>query len=352
MRAEGYVLTAPGRPLERKTFSLREPAPHEAIVAVEACGLCHTDLAYADGSVTPRHELPLVLGHEIVGTVARADGAQERLVGRRVVVPAVLPCGHCVFCAAGRGNACPGQQMPGNHIDGGFASFVVVPAASLVPVDDVPVGFDTRTLSVVADAVSTAYQAVRRSGLKSGDLAFVVGAGGVGAYVIQIARALGARVIACDVSAERLTLLAQHGAERALKVDPRGPKETKREAHALAREWGVPSLAHRIFECSGTPEGQALAFSLLGPAATLVQVGFTPKPVELRFSNVMAFDATIHGTWGCPPEAYAEVLRLIFGGKVVIAPFVDFAPMSLLNECLHAMAHHRLARRMIFDPRD
>jgi 6-hydroxycyclohex-1-ene-1-carbonyl-CoA dehydrogenase len=81
-----------------------------------------------------------------------------------------------------------------------------------------------------------------------------------------------------------------------------------------------------------------------------VQVGYTAKPVELRLSNVMAFDATVHGTWGCPPEAYPNVLGLVYAGKVVIRPFVEHAPMSRINELMEDMAHHRLDKRIIFDP--
>jgi 6-hydroxycyclohex-1-ene-1-carbonyl-CoA dehydrogenase len=90
---------------------------------------------------------------------------------------------------------------------------------------------------------------------------------------------------------------------------------------------------------------------LLARGATLLQVGYTPKTIELRFSNLMAFDATVHGTWGCPPEAYPKVLQLIESGLVVLAPFIEYAPMSRINELLDALAHHRLERRMVLDPR-
>jgi D-arabinose 1-dehydrogenase-like Zn-dependent alcohol dehydrogenase len=83
----------------------------------------------------------------------------------------------------------------------------------------------------------------------------------------------------------------------------------------------------------------------------MVQVGYCSSPVEVRLSNLMAFDATIHGTWGCPPDAYRDVLGLIYSGAVVLAPFVEHAPMSRINELLDDMAHHRLARRIVFDPR-
>lgn len=351
MNGMAYYLESPRTPLVRRDMALRSPGAGEAVVEVIACGLCHTDLGFADGSVPTKHPLPLVLGHEVVGTVVAAGPGAEVLAGTRVIVPAVLPCGTCAFCLAGRGNACPEQKMPGNDIDGGFATHLLVPAAPLVPLTALPESVDVGALSVVADAVTTAYQAVRRADLQAGDAAFVVGAGGVGSFLVQIARALGARAVAVDVQAGRLELAAAHGAEATINAAGRTPQDVRKEIHGLARTWGIPSLRFRIFECSGTPEGQTLAFGLLARAATLLQVGYTPKAVEVRLSNLMAFDATVHGTWGCPPEAYPEVLALIARGQVAVAPFVEHAPMSDLNELLDKMAHHQLTRRMVLDPR-
>lgn len=348
---DAYVLTTAGKPLEKRSLPTPSPNDGEVLVEIEACGLCHTDLAFASGEVTPRHALPLVLGHEIVGRVVVAGSKHQDLAGRRVLVPAVLPCGDCDFCRAGRGNACPKQKMPGNDIDGGFATHVLAPGGPLVVLDDLPVTLDARHLSVVADAVSTAYQATRRAGLAKGDVAFVIGAGGVGGYTIQIARALGARVIALDISPANLALVNAHGAEKTVLVAGRVPKEVRKEVHRVATDWGISSLRYRIFECSGTTQGQALAYGLLAPAAVMVQAGYCAATVELRLSNIMAFDATIHGTWGCPPEVYPDVLRLIYSGAVVLAPFIEFAPMSRVNEVLADMAHHRLGKRVVFDPR-
>jgi 6-hydroxycyclohex-1-ene-1-carbonyl-CoA dehydrogenase len=351
MNATAYYLESARSPLVRRDMTLPEPRAGEAIVEVLACGLCHTDLGFADGSVPTKHALPLVLGHEVVGTVVAAGPGGEALAGARVIVPAVLPCGTCAFCLAGRGNACPDQKMPGNDIDGGFATHMLVPAAPLVPLAGLPDSVDVRALSVVADAVTTAYQAVRRAGLQAGDAAFVVGAGGVGSFLVQIARAMGARVVAVDIEAGRLELAAAHGAEATVNAAGRAPQEMRKEIHGLARTWRIPSLRFRIFECSGSPEGQSLAFGLLARAATLLQVGYTPKAIEVRLSNLMAFDATVHGSWGCPPEAYPEVLALVARGQVVVAPFVEHAPMSQLNDLLDKMAHHQLSKRMVLDPR-
>ena len=158
-------------------------------------------------------------------------------------------------------------------------------------------------------------------------------------------------MIALDVSPEKLDMVKAYGAETTLCVEGRSPKDLRKEAHRVAADWGISSLRFRIFECSGTPEGQLLAFAMLAPAATMVQVGYCKAPVEVRLSNLMAFDATLHGSWGCPPEAYCEVLRLIYSGAIAIAPFVEHAPMSRVNELLDDMASHRLSRRIIFDPR-
>jgi 6-hydroxycyclohex-1-ene-1-carbonyl-CoA dehydrogenase len=344
MKVDGlaYVLTEAGRPLRPEQRRWAQPADGETLVEVIGCGLCHTDLGYARGEVPTRKPRPLVLGHEVIGRVAGT--------GQLVLVPAVLPCGKCPFCASGRGNACPGQQMPGNDIDGGFATHQIVPSAPLVALDRLPAGFEIWKLGVVADAVSTAFQAVRRSGLGKGDVAAIVGVGGVGGFTAQIAAAFGAHVLALDVKRERLDLALRHGAEGALDVRDLAPKAVKPELRGLLKKHGAPSFRLRIFECTGTPAGQTLAFGLLDRGATLVQVGYTASSVELRFSNLMAFDATVQGTWGCPVEAYPAVLDLVASGAVALDPFVERAPMSRLNEHLEAMAAHRLERRLVLDP--
>lgn len=347
--AQAWWLLAAGQPLVQRELWIEEPGPGQALVEVLACGLCHTDLGYADGSVPPKHALPLVLGHEVVGTVLAAGEGAEHLIGQSVIVPAVLPCGKCAFCKAGRANACPKQVMPGNDDHGGFSTHLLVPAAPLQPLGTLALG-DVRALSVVADAVSTAWQAVRRSLLKPGDVAFVVGSGGVGSFVVQIAKALGAAVVALDTSEVRLEAALSLGAAVGVAVAGRPGKDVKQEAQGFAKKRGVDSLNWRIFECSGSVAGQQLAWSLLGRCATYVQVGYCAQPVELRLSNLMAFDGTAVGTWGCPPDQYPPVLELIASGQVQLAPLVEYAPMSQVNELLGAMAGHQLTKRMVLDP--
>ena len=346
VNAEAYVLEAAKTPLVRRSLQIPDPGPTEAIVEVIACGLCHTDLGYADGSVPTKKGIPLVLGHEAVGRVVEAGAEYKALVGSTVLVPAVLPCGECPFCKAGRGNACPNQKMPGNDIDGGFSTHFLVPARPLIKIGAGVA--NVAALSVVADAVSTAYQAILRANLTAGDVAIVVGAGGVGGFVTQIASALGAQVIAGDISADRLNLMAQYGAAETIDLSAKDFKEVRKQVKNFAK--GIPSFRHKIFECSGSTGGQTTAYGLLDRGATMLAVGYTPNKIEVRLSNLMAFDATIHGTWGCPPEVYPGVLQLIEEGKVKLDPFIAYGPMSKVNEYLDAMAAHKLEKRMVMDP--
>lgn len=348
--AKAWFLVEPKAPLVERELPIPTPGPGEAVIEIWGNGLCHTDLGFADGGVRPNHPLPLVLGHEAVGKVVEAGDAFLHLIGKTVVVPAVLPCGECALCKAGRGNACPKQKMPGNDIHGAFATHMLVPAR---PLQVLPAtgNVDVRMYSVVADAVSTAWQATRRAGVTEGDLCYVVGAGGVGGFTIQACAALGAKVVALDVSDERLELMSKYGAAATLNTRGKDVKAVREEASKLAKGFGIDPWKTRVFECAGLPATQEIAFSLLGRGATMVQVGFTPERVTLRLSNLMAFDATVHGTWGCPPEQYPEVLKLIAEGKIALAPFCEVRPLREVNAVLDDMRGHKLARRVTLDPR-
>ncbi len=342
-------LTAVGGPLAIRELPTPKPRDDEVLVEVAGCGVCHTDIGFWKDGVPTRHPLPLTLGHEISGTVADAGASSRDLIGQEVIVPSVIPCGACDLCRSGRGNICRRQLMPGNDIDGGFAEFVAVPRRGLCVVPARP-GYDLAELSVVADAVTTPYQAVVRSGLAAGDLAIVVGAGGVGAYAVQIAAALGARTVAIDVDDAKLAAVAPHGASLTLNSALHDFKALKKAVSESAQAWGCASHGWKIFECSGYPGGQETAFGLLGYAGTLLVIGFTLSKIELRLSNAMAFDATIQGTWGCRPELYPDALGLVTDGRITLKPFIERHPMSDGPTVIGKVAEHAIHKRVILEP--
>jgi 6-hydroxycyclohex-1-ene-1-carbonyl-CoA dehydrogenase len=203
-----WVMTAQGEPCESVSETLGTPPAGEVVVEVAGCGVCHTDISFLHMGVPTRAPLPLALGHEISGTVVElGDRVDEALLGQAVLVPAVMPCGECELCRNGHRRICRGQVMPGNDRNGGFATHVTVPSRYLCPVpESILANHDLWELSVVADAITTPFQAVRSSGLAAGDLAVCIGAGGIGIHGIQIAAAVGAWVIALDIDDDKLAV--------------------------------------------------------------------------------------------------------------------------------------------------
>ena len=350
--AHRWLMTAPGAPLQRAEFGAAAGAG-EVVVAVAGCGVCHTDLGYFYDGVRTKQALPLALGHEISGHVVACGGGAEAWAGRAVIVPAVLPCGECDLCQRGLGTICRQQKMPGNDIQGGFASHIVVPARGLCGVDEARLaqaGLTLAEVSIVADALTTPYQAVQRAGVAPGSLAIVVGAGGVGGYCVQVARAFGAQVVAIDVDDAKLAAIAPHGAALTLNSRQLDAKAIKGAVLDFAAKRGLRNTEWFIFECSGSAPGQLTAYSLLVHGATLSVVGFTMDKIELRLSNLMAFDARALGNWGCPPEAYPAALDLVLDGRVQIKPFVETHPLQDINAVFAAVHHRDIKKRAVLVP--
>lgn len=349
--AYGYRLNEPGRPLDYCELSPMEPGSGEVVVEVAGCGVCHTDIGFAYGGVPTRSPLPLILGHEISGRVVDTGDQVTEWQGRSVIVPAVIPCGECVACQAGRSTICRQQFMPGNDGDGGFATHVKVPARGLCPVPgQLPPGLTLDMLSVVADAVTTPYEAIRRSELKAGDVAVFVGVGGVGGFGVQIAAAMGAAVAAIDIDSERLALASQHGASLCLDASAADAKQLKSAVRAFAKGQNSNGIGLKIFETSGTTAGQATAFQLLDHGGYLGVVGYTPEKLELRLSNLMALDATARGNWGCPPERYPGALALVLEKKILLGPYIERHSLKDAPAVFEAVAKHRVHRRAILVP--
>jgi 6-hydroxycyclohex-1-ene-1-carbonyl-CoA dehydrogenase len=346
-------MTAPRAPLVPEPFTPPAPAAGEVLVEVAGCGVCHTDLGYFHDGVRPNHALPLVLGHEISGRVVAAGPGAGDWRDRLVIVPAVMPCGTCDLCRRGHETICRNQKMPGNDIHGGFASHIVVPARGLCEVRQADLdraGLELADVAVVADALSTPYQAVQRAGIEPGTLAVVIGAGGVGGYCVQVAAAMGAHVVAIDVDDGRLAALRGYGAGWTLNPAGMDLKAIKAAVSDYARGQGLRGTEWRIFECSGSAAGQGTAWGLLVHGATLCVIGFTMDRIEVRLSNLMAFDARAIGNWGCAPALYPEALKLVLDGRVRVLPFIEKHPLAEINSVFDGVQRHAITRRAVLIP--
>ncbi len=320
----------PGK-LEKKEISAPELPPGQVLVEVAGCGVCHTDLGYFYDGVPTVNKPPLTLGHEISGNVVAGD---EEWVGKEVLIPAVMPCRRCYLCKTRRGNRCLDQRMPGNSLGiyGGFSSHIPVPSIDLCEIKnrgDIPL----EHLSVVADAATTPYQAAKRACLEIGDNVVVIGIGGVGQYMVQEAKAMGARtVVAVDILEDRLQRMLSYGADYVINSKGKSPKEVSGELKEIRKKEGLPGFGWKIFEVTGTKPGQELALALVTFTSKLLVVGFGMQKVEYSISRLMAFDAEIIGTWGCLPEYYPPVLDMVLSGKVALEPYVQTRPMSSIAE--------------------
>ncbi|MFQ5670030.1 MAG: 6-hydroxycyclohex-1-ene-1-carbonyl-CoA dehydrogenase [Acidobacteriota bacterium] len=358
LKATAWQMVDPAAPLVRKSWQPAPPGAGEALIRVAGCGVCHTDVSFLFEGVRTRGRLPLTLGHEIAGSIAalgsecRTAAGRQLAEGDAVIVPAVLPCGECATCRAGRENICPRQKMPGNDLDGGFASHVLVPARFLIPVDRLPEGHALAHLAVVADAVSTPYQAIGRAAVRDGDRVVIIGAGGIGLFGVQIAAALGARVMALDTVGARVERARAHGAEAGVCTQGLSLSSARQAVRAAATEAGWDRDGWKILEMSGSAQGQMLAFSLMTRAGTLGIVGFTREKVEVRLSQLMALDADAFGSWGCSPRHYPALLDLIFSGRLVVRPFVAFQPLDQVNRVLEAARREGRDDRVVLVPHD
>src|ERR1017187_3258348 len=209
-----WQMVEPDKEFKLSSSDYPELKEGEVLVKIAGCGVCHTDLSFWHYGVQTKHALPLTLGHEISGVVVAGD---KEWLNKNVIIPAVLPCGECDLCKSGRSNICRNQLMPGNDFNGGFASHIAVPSRFLCPVPEKALeNYSLAKLAVIADAISTPYQVVKKSELQAGDFAIVIGGGGVCIYGAQNAKIFGARVLAIDVSDEKLEIAKRNGIDAVL----------------------------------------------------------------------------------------------------------------------------------------
>ena len=246
------------------------PGPGEVLLAVSRAAICGTDASeWAHGPIlcTP----PVVLGHEFTGRVVAAGDDVALAEGTRVASGAGISCGGCEWCRAGRTNLCASYRTLGLQVDGGLAEYVRSPASICRPVPDA-VDDDA---AAMAQPFAVALHAVRRSRLATGETCVVIGAGGIGAFIVAGAAARSpARLVAIDIDPERLDTARQLGADTV--VDARDGDLARLIADATGGEG-----AHVVIEASGAPHAPAAALAGARRGGRVLLVGLQSAPREL-----------------------------------------------------------------------
>jgi len=325
MRAARFY--APREPLRLEEIEAAAAGPGEVRVAVEACGICGTDLHVAiEGSIAlPR--VPIVLGHEAAGRVAEVGAGVERWkAGDRVAIFPNVACGACPACRQGREVLCASAQVPGINRDGAFAEFITLPAACLMPLPDeipFPVG------AIIADAVSTAYRAVaHRGSLAAGERVAVFGCGGLGIHGIKVARYLGAsQVIAVDVAAGALRRAGEAGATDLVDA---GQGDAGKQVRALTRGEGVDLAVEFV----GLKASVTEALRSLRRGGRAVVAGVGADRVELPpLRSFVGGELSLLASMGFDREEVETVIRLVASGALDLSTSVsDVIPLEAIND--------------------
>lgn len=304
--------------------------PDQILVKVAACGVCHTDLHYLEHGVPTFKKPPIILGHEASGVVEEVGAhiAQFKK-GQRVLIPSVLTCGHCAFCRMGRENICSNMTMLGNHIDGAYAEYVAVPAKDVL---DLPESIPLQEASIIADAISTPYHAVKnRARVRPGDTVVIFGCGGVGINAVQLAAAAGGFVIAVDVNDRKLEWARQFGAAETINA-----KSVERVSKAVKKLTG--GGADIAMEVIGNPRTIEEALECLRIGGRLCVVGYTNEAVSIVAGKIMFKELEIVGSLGCRPLDYRPLIRLVEQGKVDVKKQVTHRfKLEDLNKAFAAM---------------
>ena len=336
MRA--MLLTAPGRPLEAAELAVPEPGPGQLLLRVEACGVCRTDLHVADGELRDP-KLPLVLGHEIVGVVARLGAGVGRFAeGDRVGVPWLgWTCGACDDCRAHRENLCERARFTGYHLDGGYAEYAVADARYCFAI---PAAYDAVQAAPLLCAGLIGYRALRLAtadaGERDGDRVERLGVYGFGAAAHIVAQ------------------VALHQGRRVFAFTRRGDEDAQRFARALGATWAGGSD-----EAPPEPLDAAIIFAPVGalvPAALrAVRPGGTVVCGGIHMSDIPSFPYAL--LWGeRVVRSVANLTRrdgeelLALAPRAGVQPQVEPFPLSEANAALARLREGRLRGAAVLVP--
>ena len=327
----GVVARSKGAPVTVETVLVPSPGPGEALVRVQACGVCHTDLHYREGGIND--DFPFLLGHEAAGIVEEVgDGVDSLHAGQYVVIAWRAPCGTCRSCRRGRPWHCFDSQnatQPMTLADGAalspalgigaFAELTLVAAGQCVPVDPAA---RPQAAGLIGCGVMAGFGAAVNTGkVGLGDTVAVIGCGGVGSAAVAGASLAGARkVIAVDVDPRKLEWARRFGATDLVDARDLDPVDAIR---ALTEGNG----ADVVIEAVGLPETYRQAFFARDLAGTLVQVG-VPAPdmtIELPMIELFGRGGALRSSWygDClPSRDFPMLIGLYLDGRLDLDGFV------------------------------
>ena len=284
-----------------------QPAPGEAVMKVRAAGVGLTLVTMRTGIFGGT--APRIMGHELGGDIiAVGDGVENVKFGQRCAVYFYLNCGHCRWCRNGRETLCENHGgYVGVHRDGGYAEFVSLPSENFLPIPD---NLDYEGAAIAADAVNTPWHCMReRAQINPHDDVMLVGAGGgVGLHGVQVAKIFGARVIAVDISEEKLELASKWGADEV--VNFRAIEDLAAEAKRLTDGKGVDAAIDFV----GKPETFQACIDGLAVGGRAVVIGAQPGDVKINPVNLVITEQIVTGSRHSTRAELIETMTIMAPG--------------------------------------
>lgn len=326
-----------GKPLTLEEVSVPRPASGQILMRVVASGVCHTDLHAAEGDWPVKPTLPFIPGHEGVGYVAAVGPDVINLKeGDRVGVPWLhSACGLCEFCLAGWETLCPRQQNTGYSVNGGFADYVLAPAAY---VGHLPDRLDFAESAPILCAGVTTYKGLKETDTKPGDWVVIVGIGGLGHVAVQYARAMGLHVAAVDVSDEHLALAKRLGAEWTVNAAVEDP------AAAIQKQVGG---AHGVLVTAVSPKIFRTSIDMLRRGGTCVLVGLPPGEFPTPIFDVVLKGLTVRGSIVGTRKDLEESLQFAAEGKVKAT--IEMQPLDAINDIFKRLKDGQVNGRVVLN---
>ena len=326
-----------GKPLSIEEVPVPRPGAGQILVRVVASGVCHTDLHAADGDWPVKPKLPFIPGHEGVGYVAAlGPGVANLKEGDRVGVPWLhSACGICEFCLTGWETLCPQQQNTGYSVNGGFAEYVLAPAAY---VGHIPKGLNAIDVAPILCAGVTTYKGLKETDTKPGDWVVIVGVGGLGHVAVQYAKAMGLHVAAVDVSDDKLALAKRLGAELTVNAVGNDP------AAVIQKQVGG---AHGVLVAAVSPKVFRQAIDMLRRGGTCVLVGLPPGDFPTPIFDVVLKGLTVRGSIVGTRKDLEESLQFAAEGKVKAT--VETQPLDAINGVFQRLKDGQVNGRVVLN---
>jgi propanol-preferring alcohol dehydrogenase len=307
------VLHAYGQPLQIEQIPVPAIGPGQILVQVAACGVCHTDLHAVDGDWPVKATLPLIPGHEGVGTVvAVGAGVTHIHEGNRVGIPWLYSaCGHCEHCYSGWETLCLSQQNTGYSVQGSYAEYVV---ANPDYVGLIPDSLSFTDAAPILCAGVTVYKGLKETEVKPGQWVVISGIGGLGHLAVQYAKAMGMNVVAVDISADKLALASEVGADLTINARIEDPVAVVQSTLGGAQGVLVTAVSRPAF---------AQGVGMLRRRGTLSLVGLPPGDFDLNIFDTVLNRKTIRGSIVGTRQDLAESLAFAAEGKVKVHYHTD-----------------------------